>query len=180
VSGHEGGDDRQTQSGPSVVTAGRVGSVEPFEYSRCFFWRHAWAVVSDRQDHTASAGLVVNPAGNLDRDRRPSRRVLQRVSDQVGDDLPQAGFVTDDDGRRIGLADLQRDRTRRIEDTGVTHCVARKSEHVNRGLREWALLVEASQEQEILDEHPHALGFVLDATHPPANVGVVGRRALPV
>src|SRR6476660_8556904 len=63
VSGHEGGDDRQTQSGPSVVTAGRVGSVEPFEYSRCFFWRHAWAVVSDRQDHTAPAGLVVNPAG---------------------------------------------------------------------------------------------------------------------
>jgi hypothetical protein len=51
--------------------------------------------------------------------------VLQRVSDQVGDDLPQAGFVTDDDGRRIGLADLQRDRTRRIEDAGVTHCVAR-------------------------------------------------------
>jgi hypothetical protein len=47
-------------------------------------------------------------------------------------------------------------------------------------LREWTLLVKASQEQEIFDEYPHALGFVLDATHPPANVGVVRRRALPV
>ena len=91
VPGHERSDDGQAQPGPAVATAGLVGAVEPFEDSRCF------APASCRGPRQRPPGphcpgrLLVNPAGDPDRDRCPRRRVPQRVSDQVGYDLPQAG-----------------------------------------------------------------------------------------
>jgi hypothetical protein len=45
---------------------------------------------------------------------------------------------------------------------------------------ERSLLVEARQQQQVVDEQAHALGLVLDAAQQPRHLGGVGDRALPV
>jgi len=105
--------------------------------------------------------------------------VGERVAHQVDDHLAQPRLVADDHQRRRGAivagqqldAAVGRDRARVVDGVGG------HPEQVDGALLERALLVEAGQQQQVLDQQAHPDRLLLDATHQLG--GLVG-SALPV
>ncbi len=85
-----------------------------------------------------------------------------RVVHQVADDLAQADLIAQYQ-RRVGGADGEADLPVRSDDPRVVHRVGGDGEHVNRAELQRPLLVEPGEQQQVVDEHAHALGFLLHA-----------------
>ena len=111
------------------------------------------------------------------RHRRAGRRVHQRVADQVADDLAQPVLVAVD-GHALG-------------DLGGDDAVGRDGARVGRGVdpehpevdgvaRERPALVEARQEQQVVDQRRHAHRLRLGAPHRLVELGRFGEAAVAV
>ena len=81
----------------------------------------------------------------------------------------------DDHHRLVGL---DGERVVVVEGPVVGGGVEHELLQVDRAAVEGALLVEAGEEQQVLDEAPHAGGLALDAAHGPRQ-RLVARRARP-
>ena len=99
------------------------------------------------------------------------RRVHARVLQQVVDDLAQAsGVARDDRGSvEVGVEDAVG-----VDRTGRVDRVRDDRREVDRLALERSALVEPSEQQEVVDEHAHALRLRFDARHRPGEV--VGPR----
>src|SRR5215207_1194513 len=96
--GRDRGDDRQPEAGAPVSTAaGLVGAVEALEHPLGLLGRQPGAPVTHL--HAGEGVAVSRSRADGHRDRRPGGGVTQRVVEQVGYHLPEAGFVTGDDER---------------------------------------------------------------------------------
>ena len=100
-------------------------------------------------------------------DRRALRRVDPGVGQQVAGHLPEPGLVAGDD-QRIGM--LVGHRAGRVDGREVGQGVAGHGDEVDRLAFQRPALVEPGQQEEVLDEEPHAGGLVLDAAHGPGQV----------
>ncbi|GMA86426.1 hypothetical protein GCM10025868_16760 [Angustibacter aerolatus] len=83
-------------------------------------------------------------------------------------------------GPRLAGAGHHAQRPPRFEGARVLHRVGRQHREVDRVALLGALLVEAGEQQQVLDQPAHAGGLVLDAAHGPAHVVRLGDGALPV
>ena len=98
-----------------------------------------------------------------------------RVLQQVGEDLAEPRLVAgDDDGAGRG----EIDRPVRRDGARVVDRVARDVREVDRLRFERPALVEAREQQHVVDERAHAVGFFFDPAHGFGEVfGAVGRTA---
>ena len=86
----------------------------------------------------------------------------ERVAQQVGEHLAQPHLVAGDDQRR---GDPGADRAAAVGGAGVGAGVLHQRLHVDRPGLERPALVETCEQQQVVDEDPHALGLVVDAAH---------------
>ena len=107
-------------------------------------------------------------------DRRPLGRVDERVAQQVAQHLAQLVAVAEDQRRAV---DLDADLAARGGGAPVVDGVADERGEVELGVRRVGHLVEAGQGQQVLDQHAHARGLVLDAPHRLLDVGRLARGA---
>ena len=168
---------------PSAWRAGRVGPVEALEHPLGLPGRQPGAVV----DHLdGGPGPAVQGRGaDPDLDRAAGRGVGERVVDQVGQDLAEPLVVAEHDQRGPGrvavlAAEHQLDPAVGGDRPGVVDGVGGQGEQVHRVPVEGALLVEAGQQEEVLDQQAHAGRLVLDPPHQAVELGRVARPALPV
>ena len=101
----------------------------------------------------------------------------ERVAEQVGQHLAQLMRVAEHDGGAVA-ADL--DRAVGGGRVGVGDGVAREMGQVDVGVRGVGHLVEPRERQQVLDQHAHARGLVLDPPHRLLDVLVGARGAHPV
>ena len=163
---HDRSDDRQAQTRAARgACTGRVPPVEALECLGGDLGIHPRTLVGDRQDGRA----VV--AAQRDVRRCSRRRVHARVLQQVVDDLAQAsGVARDDRGSvEVGVEDAVG-----VDRTGRVDRVRDDRREVDRLALERSALVEPSEQQEVVDEHAHALRLRFDARHRPGEV--VGPR----
>ncbi len=160
-------DDREPQSGAGAAAlAAALGTPEALERIAVGIGQ-AGAVVADLE---ALVGAVERD-GHLD--RCSGRCVHERVAHQVGQHLPQQQRIADD---RRGAGGLDIDGAVGRGDARVVDGVARERREVDVLAQRRADLVEPRERQQVLDEHAHARGLVLDPQHRAALVGLVPGR----
>ena len=93
----------------------------------------------------------------------------QRIAHQVADYLAEPGLVADHQEGDVA-PDGEPDVAVRRDDPGVLHGVGSDRQHVNRAPLERALLVDPGEQQQVLDEHAHPGGLVLDPVHDPVEL----------
>ena len=94
----------------------------------------------------------------------------QGVAHQVADDLPEPDLVADHQQRGT-RADGQVDAAVRRDDARVVHRVSGQREQVDWPRLERSLLIEAGEQQHVLDQDAHPRGLLLDSAHDPVEVG---------
>ena len=141
---------------PLVRRARRVGAPEPFERVLGFFARHARALILDLDER-----VVVDHA-DAHVDGRVGRSVRAGVLEQVGDHLAQPVLVSGHDDRPGGRE--RHDPVRR-DGAHVVDGRARQAGEVDLLPFQRTTLIEAGQQQEILDQHAHARRGLLDPDH---------------
>ena len=101
-------------------------------------------------------------AADVDLDRAVGRGVDERIADEVAEHLAELVGVAEHDRGAVGV-----DADRAVGRGGVRvgDRVAREVREVDLGVRRVDDLVEPRQRQQVLDEHPHARGLVLDPPH---------------
>ncbi len=164
---------------PAATAAGLVGAVEPLEDARRRLRLKARPVVRDLEERvrTVSVARGADAYG----DRRARGRVRCRVGEQVAQHLAQPRLVADHDGHAVQSADdLELGAAVGRDDTHVGDCFSDKREEIDGMPVDRALLVEASEQQQVVDQQPHAASFVLDAAHGSRDIGRIGGGALPV
>jgi hypothetical protein len=167
--GPDGGvsDGEAEAAAPTVALTGRVGPEEPVEGLGRVGGGHAGAVV-----HHLEHGMG---RGGIDTDHhRRAGRVDQRVPDEVGHDLAQAGLVAGDDHRVGGL---QVERPLRGHRLGIEHRVGGHRPEVDGHALEGPALVQAGQVQQLIDERPHAHRLLLGPAHGLGQLSGVGQCA---
>jgi len=101
--------------------------------------------------------------------RRVVRGVLQGVGDQIGDHLPDPRLVSQRRHRLEGVAAVvdpgQADEPVRHPHVRVTHRVRRHRQQVHRLAAQRSLLVQAGQQQHVVDQQSHPADFGLDPPH---------------
>ncbi len=165
--GH-GRDDRETEPRAAARTRPRrVGSVEALERVRDLLRIDPRAGVRDLE-----RGDPV-PAAQVDAHGRSVRRVRANVGEQIVDDLPQPVAVAEHDGG----VDVGLDRPLGIDGLRSLDGFGDDLVQRDRLARERPPLVEAREQQEIVDEHAHALGLAADPAHRALQIGGPVRRA---
>ena len=147
--------------------------MEPLEDLLAVLWGDPGAVVTDLDD----GPLVLTPDRDLDGATR--RCVRENVTDEVGQDLAQAGFVSGDDEvavRHVSRAreGHKRRRTRGVDRSEVGEGVARDHGQVHPLTVEGLALFEASQGEEVLHEAAHRDRGALNPVH---RLGDLGGRS---
>jgi hypothetical protein len=197
VGSHQRRHDRQPEArAPRFPGPGLVGSVEPLEHVFRLVRRQPGALIGDLEDHgghglsvpagRGERGLARGPCGlapliqaagpDPDFDRRSPRRVVERVAHQIGDHLAKPGLVADHQKRRAGS---HREAYVPVwcHDARVVDGVRRDRQHVHGAPFQRALLVQAGEQQHVLDQDAHAGGLLLHPLHDPVQVGP-GQRPL--
>ena len=118
--------------------------------------RETLTVVAD-----ADLGATADQRG-ADLDRGAARGVPQRVDGQVGDRLAEVVAVAGDDH---GAGRLERDRARRVDGHRVGARVGGEHGEVDGVALGRAGLVEAGEQQQVVDEHVHPRRLLLDPPH---------------
>src|SRR5829696_2201901 len=161
VDGGKGGHDRQAEPGAAAGGgAGRVGPVEALEDPLGLLGGEAGAVVDDLD---GGPGAAVEGGGpDPDLDRAAGRGVGEGVVDQVGQHLAQPLVVAEhDQGAALAAvavvagAEDELDLAVGGDRPGVVDGLGGQGEQVHRVVAQRALLVEAGQQQEVLDQQPH-------------------------
>ena len=107
---------------------------------------------------------------NRDFDRALGGRVNEGVTHEVAKHLPQACVIAGYDHRTVGA---QPDLALRRDDPRICDGVGGNGPKIDGIFRQWASLVQAGQEQHVVDQHAHPHRLLLD---PAACLGgVVGR-----
>ena len=114
-------------------------------------------------------GSVVGDTGG-DLDRRAGGRVRDRVGDEVGDRLTQMILHPVD---RNGHCGIEGDVPIGIGGHRIAACIGGQHGEIDAHRFDVAPLVEAGQQQEVVDQHAHALRFLLDASHDHVGVDVI-------
>jgi hypothetical protein len=108
----------------------------------------------------------------------------ERVAHQVGEHLAQPRLIAQDDQRPPGGAVVaarhQLDTAVGGDGAGVVDGVGGQGEQVHRVALERSLLVEAGQQQQVLDQQAHPGRLVLDATHQAVQLAWLAGSPLPV
>ena len=128
-------------------------------------------MVADLEPHLAVL------AADVDLDRAVGGGVDERVADEVAEHLAQLVGVAE---HERGAVRVDRDRAARSGGVRVGDGVAREWGEVDRRVRGVGDLVEPRERQQILDQHAHARGLVLDPSHRLLDVLVGARGAHPV
>ena len=118
----------------------------------------------------ASDPLAVDP----DLDRSRLRRVHPRVRQEIGEHLPDSRLVTEERNR---FRSDQFDRSVRFDRPEIVHGVSRDLGKIEIGELQRAALVEASEREEVVDQHPHASRLVPDPLERPLLRGRIAQRA---
>jgi hypothetical protein len=181
VGGDDGGHDRQAEPGPAgpAVSArpalragagpGGVGPVEALEDQPLVARREARALVGHLQEGLA----VVGPHPHVDGGAH--RCVDPGVGQEIAGHLPEAGLVAGDD-EAVGM--LVGHRPGGVDGGEVGQGVGGHRDEIDRLALQRAALVETGQQEQVVDEDPHAGGLVLDTAHGPGQVlGPVGGAA---
>jgi len=178
VGGDDGGHDRQAEAGAAQARGavgarrggagpGGVGPVEALEDPAFLAGRQARALVGHLQDRLAVGGP------DPDVDAGAGRGVDPGVGQEVAGHLAEPGLVA---GEHQVVGMLEGHRPGRVDGRQVGQGVGGHGHQVDRPPFQGAALVEAGQEQQVLDEEAHAGGLVLDAAHGPGQVlGPLGR-----
>ncbi len=85
------------------------------------------------------------------------------VAEEVVDHLAQPVLVAHDDG--IGRIEVEVDHPVGVDDTRIVDCRSDQTCHIDTCVLEWATLIEAGQQQQVVDEYAHADRFLLDPMH---------------
>ena len=174
VRGGDGVHDGQAQAGAGgpggSAGAGGVAADEPLEQGGLQLRRDAGAVVGDGQ--LDGAGRLAGGQG--DRDRGVLRGVLGRVAHQVGQHLVQPVLVAADQDRLAGQ--FQQPAVTGGGDPGVAGGVDGQPGQVHRLAGQRAARVQLGEQQQLVDQHAHPLGFRLHPAQRVLDVGAVGGR----
>ena len=163
--------DGQPESSPGSGSGPRrVGAPEPVEGPGGGIRGHARAVVAHGEQDRLAAGLGPHLDG------RGGVGVGQRVGQQVGQHLPQPGLVALHEHR---LGRVQRHLPRGMRGRGVEHRVGGQGGKVDRFQGQGPALVEAGQQQQVLDQAAHAGALLADAAHDVVELVRVDRPLAP-
>ena len=147
---HQRVHDRQPETGAAAgPRTRRVGAVEPLEHPVGVLAAHAGPLVADLEHRVVAVGADAH------RDGRRLGRVLQRVGHQVAQHLPKPGLVAEHLRCAGTVEHLHVDVALRRDRPGVVHGVAGQRQQVDAVAFQWALRVEAGQQQQVLDEQTH-------------------------
>ena len=160
------GDGRHDRQPQAAASAGprprRIGAEEALEHPLGVVRREARAAVGHLHHGLLALGAHANSHGGA------PRRVGPRVAQQVAHHLAQADVVP-----------LHHDRSPLVEvdgpvgldHAGVGDQVPHERPQVDAAALQRAPLVEPRQQQQVVDQHPHALGLLLDPAHGRLEVG---------
>lgn len=87
------------------------------------------------------------------------------VAHQVAEDLPEAGFVAKHDGWLAAGQHLQPDLAVGPGSGCVVHGVGSEGNQLDRAPFDRSLLIEAGQQEKVVDEQPHPRRLILYALH---------------
>ncbi|MDA8286436.1 MAG: hypothetical protein M0Z42_24765 [Actinomycetota bacterium] len=153
----DGRHDRQTEASPSGDARTRgVSAEERVEDAVSVLRVHAGAVIGHFEQH------MIFKEPNADLDRHPLCGVLDGIRHQVVHDLSETRRVSMNHGFGWRFKDdvaVGRRHTRSSDGRGDHRDQVHGSEH------QGSLTIEASQKQQVVDEKPHAVGFLSDAMH---------------
>jgi hypothetical protein len=98
------------------------------------------------------------------------------IGQQIGDHLVQTHLVAAHHDRTARVR--EGDGAVRLHRPSVGHCVVDQCDQFDRLPLQGPALVETSQQEQVVDEHTHAGGLVLDAAHGQCQLlGIVGGAA---
>ncbi len=163
--------DRQTEPGAGrAALATGLGSPEALEQSLARRRGDARSMIANRDPRDLALALDAHL------DRGPRRRVHERVAQEVGEHLLQLQRI----GKHLdGLLGVQRDRTLRRGRARVGYCVACELDELDGPALAIGSFLEPRQRQQVLDEHAHSLGLLLDPAHRHRRLLRLGRGAHP-
>ena len=151
------GHDRETEAGAALrARARRLAAVEALEDALGLLVGESRTLVC-HLDHGAP---VVARDSHLRRGR--GRRVRAHVCEQVVDHLAQALGVALDDDR---LRRLELEEPVRLQHPCDVDGLARDLRQVDLRPLERTALIEAGEQEQVVDEHAHPLGLALDPGH---------------